>query len=231
VLDRRTGKGVETNEYGFFSITVPPGMMRLSIYYLGYEPIEQEFLLESNRRFRFSLKTSLTLPEIEVYATDSTSSGGLKSGITINTFNAEDIEYLPSLGGEPDLIRAAHLLPGVQTGTDGIGGIHVRGGNSEHNLILIDGVPVYNVMHAAGLFSVFNTDAIRSAQLLKGGFPARYGGRLSSVLDIHTKEGNLKKYSGQVEAGLLTLRASLEGPIVKDKSSFFVSARQSFLNW
>lgn len=230
VMDRRSGKGVETNEYGFFSITVPAGSVRLSVYYLGYEPIEQEVLLESNQQLRFALKTSLTLPLVEIFATDSTNNN-LKSGLTTNTFSAADIEQLPSLGGEPDLIRAAHLLPGIQTGADGIGGIHVRGGNPEHNLVLIDGVPVYNVVHAAGLFSVFNTDAIRSAQLLKGGFPARYGGRLSSVLDIHTKEGNLKQLSGQVEAGLLTLRASLEGPIVKDKSSFFVSARHSFLNW
>lgn len=230
VLDRRTGKGVETNEYGFFSITLPAGRVSLSIYYLGYEPIQQEFLLEGDKKLHLSLQSSLTLPEIVVFATDS-SDTPLKSGITTNTFSAADIEQLPSLGGEPDLIRAIHLLPGIQTGTDGIGGIHVRGGNAEHNLVLIDGVPVYNILHAAGLFSVFNTDAIRSAQLLKGGFPARYGGRLSSVLDIHTKEGNLKHFAGQVEAGLLTLRASLEGPIVKDKSSFFVSARQSFLNW
>lgn len=230
IIDQRSGKGVETNEYGFFSLTVPAGILTLSIYYLGYEPIQQELNLEKNERLRVGLQISLTLPEVEVYATDSSSSN-LKSGITTNTFSAEDIEQLPSLGGEPDLIRATHLLPGIQTGADGIGGISVRGGNPEHNLILIDGVPVYNVLHAAGLFSVFNSDAIRSAQLLKGGFPARYGGRLSSVLDIHTKEGNLKKMGGQVEAGLLTLRAYLEGPIVKDKSSFFVSARQSFLNW
>lgn len=230
VLDQRSGKGVETNEYGFFSITVPGGHLRLSIYYLGYEPLQQELLLEKNVQIRVALKSSLTLPEVEVFATDSTSSA-LRSGISTNTFNAEAIEQLPSLGGEPDLIRTTHLLPGIQTGADGIGGIHVRGGNPEHNLILIDGVPVYNVLHAAGLFSVFNSDAIRSAQLLKGGFPARYGGRLSSVLDIHTKEGNMKRFRGQVEAGLLTLRASLEGPIIKNKSSFFISARQSLLNW
>ncbi|MFN7116085.1 MAG: carboxypeptidase-like regulatory domain-containing protein [Saprospiraceae bacterium] len=230
VLDQRTGKGVETNEYGFFSITVPAGNLRLSIYYLGYESMQQEFLLAQNEQIRVALRPSLTLPEVQVYATDSTS-GMLKSGVSTNTFNAGDIEQMPALGGEPDLIRTTHLLPGIQTGADGIGGIHVRGGNPEHNLILIDGVPVYNVSHAAGLFSVFNTDAIRSAQLLKGGFPARYGGRLASVLDIHTKEGNMKRFGGQVEAGLLTLRASLEGPIIKDKSSFFVSARQSLLNW
>jgi outer membrane cobalamin receptor len=230
VLDRRLGKGVETNEYGFFSLTLPEGEVRLSAYYLGYIPQEYVIQLNSDKEVTISLSASLSLPEVEVIARDSITSG-LRSGISTNLLDAEDVRSLPALGGEPDLIRATHFLPGVQTGTDGIGGIHIRGGNPEHNLILIDGVPVYNALHAAGLFSVFNTDAIRSAQLIKGGFPARYGGRLSSVLDVHTKEGNMNRLSGQAEVGLLTARASLEGPIVKDKGSFFVSARRSFLNW
>lgn len=230
VLDRRLGKGAETNEYGFFSLTLPEGEVRLSAYYLGYIPQEYSIKLNSDKEITISLSASLSLPEIEVVARDSIT-GGIRSGISTNIFNAEEIRSLPALGGEPDLIRATHFLPGVQTGTDGIGGIHIRGGNSEHNLILIDGVPVYNALHAAGLFSVFNTDAIRSAQLIKGGFPARYGGRLSSVLDVHTKEGNMNRLSGQAEIGLLTARASLEGPIVQEKGSFFVSARKSFLNW
>lgn len=230
VVDRRSGKGVETNEYGFFSLTIPPGAVRLNVYYFGYEGLEQEITLTGNQQLKLQLRSALTLPEVQVSAREAVN-GSTRSGISANTFSAEEIEQLPSLGGEPDLIRAAHLLPGVQTGADGVGGIHVRGGNPEHNLILIDGVPVYNATHAAGLFSIFNTDAIRSAQLLKGGFPAQYGGRLSSVLDIHTKEGNLKRFGGQVEVGLLTLRASLEGPIIKNKSSFFVSGRRSILNW
>lgn len=230
VFDRKLGKGIATNDYGFFSLTLPAGEVQLSVNYLGYEASEQIFSLQQNQRVRIRLEAAMMLPQVEIIAHDSLTRG-LPSGASTTYFNASDIKQLPSLGGEPDLIRSIHLLPGIQTGTDGIGGIHVRGGNSEHNLILIDGVPVYNVMHAGGLFSVFNTDAIRSAQLYKGGFPARYGGRLSSILDIHTKEGNMKKFSGQVEAGLLTLRASLEGPIVKDKASFFVSARRSYLNW
>ncbi len=230
VLDRRLGKGVETNEYGFFSLTLPEGEVRLSAYYLGYIPQEYAIKLNKDKKIVLSLSASLSLPEIEVVARD-TMIGGIRSGMSANILNAEDVRSLPALGGEPDLIRAAYFLPGVQTGTDGIGGIHIRGGNPEHNLILIDGVPVYNALHAAGLFSVFNTDAIRSAQLIKGGFPARYGGRLSSVLDVHTKEGNLNRLSGQAEIGLLTARASLEGPIVPEKGSFFISARKSFLNW
>ncbi len=230
VLDRKLGKGTETNEYGFFSLTLPEGEVRLSVYYLGYIPQEYVLKLNSDTQLRINLSASLLLPEIEVVARDSITTG-LRSGISTDYFTGEDIELLPSLGGEPDFIRVTHLLPGVQTGTDGIGGIHVRGGNPEHNLILIDGVPVYNPLHAGGLFSVFNSDAIRSAQLIKGGFSARYGGRLSSVLDIHTKDGNVNRLSGHAEIGLLTARASLEGPIVKEKGSFFVSARRSFLNW
>lgn len=230
VLDRRLGIGVETNEYGFFSLTLPEGTVRLSVYYLGYIPQEYALKLNGDKKINITLSASLLLPEIEVIATDSITSG-IRSGISINSLSAEDIKSLPSLGGESDLIRTTHLLPGVHTGTDGVGGIHVRGGNPEHNLILIDGVPVYNALHAGGLFSVFNTNAIRSAQLIKGGFPARYGGRLSSVLDIHTKEGNMNRFSGQAEIGLLTAKASLEGPIVKEKGSFFVSARRSFINW
>lgn len=230
IIEKKSGKGVETNEYGFFSITLPAGEATLTALYLGYEAQEYTFNLNSNQRLAISLQSSLTLPLIEVIARDSITKG-LKSGISTDFISLKDIKQLPTLGGEPDIIRLTHLMPGIQTGTDGIGGIHVRGGNSEHNLVLIDGVPVYNISHAAGLFSIFNTSAIRSAQLLKSGFPARYGGRLASVLDIQTKEGNLHKFNGELEGGLLTGRILLEGPIIREKSSFLVSARHSFLNW
>ncbi len=230
ILDRRSGKGAATNEYGFFSLTLPEGEARIGVHYLGYIPQEYVIKLNSDKRLTVELSASLLLPEVTVIARDSLWSKTLP-GFEGNYFNPDNIKMLPGLGGESDLLRAIHLLPGVQTGTDGIGGIHVRGGNPEHNLILVDGVPVYNPLHAAGLFSIFNTEAIRSAQLIKGNFSARYGGRLSSVLDVHTKEGNMNRLSGQAEVGLLTTRASLEGPLVKEKSSFFVSARQSLLNW
>lgn len=230
IWDFKRGKGVETNEYGFFSITLPAGEIQLSIFQLGYVSSKENLLLQNNQQVTFALKSASTLPEVEVIAHDSLTKG-LKSGTSVTNFDTEELERLPALGGEADLVRAAHFLPGVQTGADGIGGIHVRGGSPEQNLVLMDGVPVYNVQHAGGLFSIFNTDAIRSAQLYKGGFPARYGGRLSSVLDIHTKDGNMKHLSGQVEAGLLTFKGSLEGPLIKDKASFFISGRHSFINW
>lgn len=230
IYDRRSNKGTVTNEYGFYSLTIYGGPIELSFSYLGYENVLYDFLLETNRRINIALRNDLTLAEILVIATDENTLED-KDKISQENLSIGDIERLPNLAGESDLVRTTHLLPGVQTGTDGIGGIHIRGGNPDHNLILIDGVPIYNISHAAGLFSIFNTSAINSAKLSKGGFSARYGGRLSSVLDVHTKEGNKKDFKGRLDVGLLTGRLSMEGPIVKDKSSFFVSSRYSYLNW
>ena len=230
VKDKKSNQTTYTNEYGFYSLTLAAGAVDLSFSYLGYELKNYSFYLDRNLRLNLKLKTALTLEEIVVYPNDSTLSQN-NNGTSIDYLELADIKSIPSLAGEPDVIRTSHLLPGVQTGTDGIGGIFVRGGNAGHNLILIDGVPVYNVSHAAGLFSIFNTNAIRSAKLMKGGFPARYGGRLSSILDIRTKEGNMERFKGAIETGLLTGRATLEGPLIKGKSSFFFSGRHSFLNW
>jgi hypothetical protein len=131
------------------------------------------------------------------------------------------------IGGEADLFQAAYLLNGITTGADGVGGLHVRGGNLDQNLILLDGAPVYRPEHAIGILSVFNSDAIRSAKVYKGNFPAKYGNRLSSVLDVQTTEGNNQRYEGKLSVGLLTAKASFQGPIVKNAASFFVSYRRS----
>lgn len=230
IYDRRSKKGTITNEYGFYSLTIYGGPVELSFSYLGYETVLYDFLLETDRRINITLLNDLTLEEILVIAADQDPEEE-KDQISQDNLSITDIESLPNLAGESDLVRTTHLLPGVQTGTDGVGGIHIRGGNADHNLILIDGVPIYNISHAAGLFSIFNTSAINSARLSKGGFSARYGGRLSSVLDVHTKEGNKKEFKGRLDLGLLTGRLSLEGPLAKDKSSFFISGRYSYLNW
>lgn len=227
VQDIASGQGTATNDYGFFSLQLPPGKVDLHFSYLGYEPRMLSFNVEEDHHFTLSLQTSLTLEEVVVIATD-TAIGSMQSG---HVLDPKLLQEFPRLGGEADLVRMAYLLPGVQTGTDGVEGMHVRGGSSGQNLVLIDGVPVYYVAHAAGVFSIFNADAIRSANLIKGGFPARYGGRLSSVLDIRTKEGNSKKLVGSAEAGLISGRLSLEGPLIKDKSSFFLAGRWSYLNW
>lgn len=231
IADQLGLRGAVSNEYGFFSLTLTAGEVQLETSYLGYESRRQRLLLAEHISLDIQLSSNTTLPEIVVVPTEGTaanSSQPLKPPTNGDLLLAT--QYLPSLTGEPDPIRTLHLLPGIQTGTDGVEGLHIRGGDPGQNLVLIDGVPVYNISHAAGLFSVFNAGAIRSASLLTGSFPARYGGRLSGVLDIHTRDGNLNKLSGSAEIGLLTGRLSLEGPIIKGRTSFFISARQSFLH-
>lgn len=227
VQDLISGQGAATNDYGFFSLQLPQGKVELRFSYLGFEPRVISFTVDKDYQFTLSLQSSLTLKEVLVIAQD-TVIGSVQSNHILDPQQLQDI---PRLGGEADLVRMAYLMPGVQTGTDGVEGMHVRGGSAGQNLVLIDGVPVYYVAHAAGVFSIFNADAIRSANLIKGGFPARYGGRLSSVLDVRTKEGNSKKMAGSAEAGLISGKLSLEGPLIKDKSSFFVAGRWSYLNW
>jgi len=225
-----SNRGATTNEYGFFSLTLPAGETEILFSYTGYESQVQHIALQSNQQVNIALKGLVALPEVVVVANDS-SEKARRLAWSDEILSIAEVRTLPALGGESDLIRATHLLPGVQTGTDGVGGIHVRGGNPGQNLVLIDGVPVYNISHAAGVFSIFNTNAVRSARFVKGGFPARYGGMLSSVLDVRTKEGNKKQFAGSAELGALSGRLSLEGPIQKEKSSFFVSGRWSFLDW
>lgn len=228
VFDRISKRGAVTNAYGFYSLTLEEGQVDLSFSYLGYHPQYVKLELLENARINLSMENDLTLSEVVVHATDSNTL--VTNDISVDVINVSDVKRLPALGGEKDILRTAHLLPGVQTGTDGVGGIYVRGGNSGQNLILIDGVPVYYISHAVGLFSIFNSEAIRTAKLVKGGFPAHYGGRLSSVLDIRTKEGNMKALKGWVNLGLLTGSAGVEGPLVKDKSSFFLSGRMAYLD-
>jgi outer membrane cobalamin receptor len=140
------------------------------------------------------------------------------------------IKALPVLLGEADVLKSLQLMPGVQSGSEGTSGLYVRGGGPDQNLILLDGVPVYNASHLFGFFSVFNADAISSVKLIKGGFPARYGGRLSSVIDIRMKEGNMKEFHGEGSIGNVSSKFTFEGPIIKDKSSFIISARRTYID-
>lgn len=229
IMDQISGKGTSTNIYGFFSLTIPAGKVQLICSYLGYQIQALNINLESNQRIELALEPFLTLEEIVVIARDSFSLKSLKNNgeeLPLNVLRA-----FPQLGGEGDVIRFTHMLPGVQIGADGVGGIHVRGGSADQNLILLDGVPVYNATHAVGVFSIFNSSAIRSAQLYKGHFPARYAGRLSSVLDIRTKEGNQKNFTTELQTGVVGGRLTLEGPIVKDKGAFFFAGRRSYLDF
>ncbi|MFK7932971.1 MAG: TonB-dependent receptor [Saprospiraceae bacterium] len=230
VFDSASGKGTVTNEYGFYSLTIPNGNRALSFSYLGYQPTVRRIDVKQDQVLSIDLQPSLTLQEVVVVAADTLITSGSDAGSNQRNVSPNQVENLPALGGESDLHRSLQLLPGVQTGPDGVGGLHIRGGSIDQNFTLIDGVPVYNPSHALGVFSIFNTSAIRTSTLFKGGFPARYGGRLSSVLDVRTKEGNLKEIRGEASIGLVAARFSLEGPIKKDRTSFFLSARHSLVN-
>ncbi|MFK8102523.1 MAG: TonB-dependent receptor [Saprospiraceae bacterium] len=222
-------QGTSSNSYGFYSITLLEGKQELNFSYLGYQTIVRSLHLTQNLNLNITLSPSLTLAEIVVRANDALQASN-PTDLVEDNLPLDVLKKLPSLGGEPDVLRMAQLLPGIQSGADGIGGIHVRGGNADQNLILLDGVPVYNPLHAIGAFSIFNADAIKSARLFKGNFPARYGGRLSSVFDIRTKEGNQKKYSVKAGIGITAAKILVEGPIVKNKSSFLITARRSLIN-
>ena len=230
LYDPESGRGAATNEYGFFSLRLPHGHRTLLISYTGYQTLELPIMLDQNRMLQPKLKGSSTLNPIVV------TSGETSVPLTDRTRSANGelaldvLQRLPTLLGEGDLGRALTLYAGVQTGADGIGGMHIRGGSIDQNLYLLDGVPIYNASHALGFLSVFNTSAVRNARLIKGSFPARYGGRLSSVLDVRTREGNFNRWGGEATLGLLSARASLEGPIVKNRVAIFLSGRQSLLN-
>ena len=229
VYSKELNKGTTTNPYGFYSLTLPVGSWQLSVSYLGYQLQEPQFNLSADLELDLELEPSLTLDSIVITARPFLETNQ-STPLGTNIFIPEEMEVLPTLGGEADVIRLAYTMPGVQTGADGYGGLSVRGGNVDQNLILLDGVPVYNPSHLLGIYSVFNGSAIRSAKLIKGGFSARYGGRVSSVLDVRTKEGNNKAYEVEGDIGLTSGKFSVEGPIVKEKSSFFVSARRSFID-
>ncbi|NNE28233.1 MAG: TonB-dependent receptor plug domain-containing protein [Saprospiraceae bacterium] len=221
--------GTNTNFYGFFSLQVPVGFRHLRFNYFGegtHHPV-QEFLQDTT--LLIELETAKTLSEIIVEPTEVFPDFRLEE-IGKERITNERVAGLPSLGGESDLFRTAFLLPGVQSGGDGLGGMYVRGGNTDQNLILLDGVPVYNAAHLVGIFSIFNPEAIRSSELMKGGISAKYGGRLSSIFDVRTREGNERKFSVNGGVGLISAKLSIEGPIQRDSSAYFLSFRRSLLD-
>ncbi len=228
IYDPLTRKGTLSNAYGFYSITLPEGIYTFRFSYLGYQALQQKTQLAEDIEQDISLDPSLTLTEVVVIANEQNFRA--TEDISTDQIALEQFESLPSLGGEEDLIRMSHLLPGVQTGADGVGGIHIRGGNADQNSILLDEVPVYNPAHMVGVFSIFNSSAIKNAELIKGNFPARYGGRLSSVLNVRTKDGNNKQLGGEATLGLTSARLTLEGPLKREVGSFLVSGRHSFVN-
>ena len=226
VVDSRSGKGTVTNPYGRFSLTLPRGEVELKVQYVGYEPQHFAFTLDKNRQLSVRLVPSLQLDEVTITAErvgDSRSSQMSATEMTV-----EKIKSVPVMFGEADIIKALQLMPGVQSGSEGNSGMYVRGGGPDENLFLLDGVPLYNVSHLGGFFSAFNTDAVKNVTLYKGSFPARFGGRLSSVVDITQNNGNDQELHGNVSVGLISAKLNLEGPIVKEKTTFSVSARRTY---
>jgi len=220
--------GAISNEYGFYSITIPKGKQTLIVQYGGYSTDSIPVSLNQNMTQDIKLTTqSKALKEIVV--------SGQKSNDNITTaqtglqkLDMTEINKLPVLFGEKDIIKSLQLLPGVKSNGDGGGGIFVRGGTGDENLILLDEAVVYNSSHLLGFFSTFNSDAIKNVDLYKGTAPAQYGGRLSSVMDIRMKDGNKQKYEADGSIGIISSKLSVEGPIVKDKGSFFISGRRTY---
>lgn len=229
VYDLRNGKGAVTNNYGFFSLTLPKDSASLQVSYIGFEPIVKHIMVEHDMQLNIELSASILLDAIEVTATQV---DRIQENVQMSKIDVpiEQIKDVPALLGEVDVLKALQLLPGVQSGGEGQTGLYVRGGSPDQNLVLLDGVPVYSVAHVAGLFSVFNADAIKNVSLIKGGFPARYGGRLSSVLEISMKDGNKREFHGEGSIGLITSKLTLEGPINKGRTSFLISGRRTYID-
>jgi len=228
VVERSSGKGSVSNNYGFYSITLPPGKVVLSSSYVGYEPCFVTFELTCDTMIDLSLSPAGVLGEVVIKGI-SPRSDVLNSRVGVSDVPASRVKSLPALLGETDVVKTLQRLPGVTGGTEGMSGLFVRGGDGDDNLFLLDGNPVYHTDHVFGFFSAFNPDAVKNATFYKGSFPAEYGGRLSSVVDVRTNEGNRKEYHGNISIGLLAARANLEGPIIKDRSSFNVSVRRTWM--
>lgn len=220
--------GVTTNEYGFYSITLPEGTYTVLISYLGFEDITQQITLTENRRKDFLLSEEAEQLE-EVVVTENVEKMDIrKPQMSVNTLSVGTIKKIPVILGEADVIKSILLLPGVTNAGEGASGFNVRGGAADQNLILLDEAIIFNSSHLFGFFSVFNPDAIKDVKLYKGGIPARYGGRVSSVLDIFQKEGNSKEFKMNGGIGAVASRLLLEGPIKKDKAAFLIGGRASY---
>ncbi|MEZ4722305.1 MAG: TonB-dependent receptor [Flavobacteriales bacterium] len=230
VLIKELNAGTVTNEYGFYSLSVAPGSYTIEYSFIGFETVSESINLTSNITKNVEIGFSETLLE-EVVITEEKEDEALTSvEMSVEKLDIAQVKKIPQLLGEADIIRSIQLLPGVTTVGEGATGFNVRGGNIDQNLILLDESPVFSSSHLFGFFSVFNADAIKDAKLYKGGVPAKYGGRLSSVLDIRQKEGNLKQLGVSGGVGLLFSRLTIEAPIWKDRASFIVSGRRSYFD-
>ncbi len=219
--------GTTTNAYGYYSISLPPGNHEVQVSYIGYNSISEKINVSANRKIDYKLSVSNQLQEVIVMA-EKNNSNVSNPIMGVEKLNVKDIKNIPVLFGERDILKTLQLLPGVKSAGEGNSGFYVRGGATDHNLILLDEAPVYNASHLLGFFSTFNADAIKDVTVYKGGMPAQYGGRLASVLDIRMNDGNKKNYTFEGGIGLISSKLKIEGPIKEDKSSFMVSGRRTY---
>ena len=220
-----------TNGYGFYSLTLNKGNYPVVFSYMGYKEVTRDILMSENTRLSLEMEEDkLEIKEVEIVGQDH-GTDARNSQMSAFRITQKLLTQLPGFGGNVDIIRALQAVPGIQTYGDGSALYYVRGGNSDQNLMLIDDVPVYNPSHLFGFFSAFAPDAINDVQVYKGDFPAKFGGRLSSVIDIKAREGNLKRFGFSGNVGPYASNLSVEGPIIRDRGSFLISGRISTLNW
>ena len=231
VFLKGTNVGSITNEYGFYSITAPKGDYTLIISYVGYKTLKKTITLNKNEKLNFELSESTTeLDAVLITAEESEQLNIRSPQMSVSKVNVETIKKMPVVLGEVDLIKSIQLLPGVTSGAEGTGGFNVRGGAADQNLVLLDEAIIYNTSHLFGFFSVFNADAIKDVKLYKGGIPSKFGGRVSSVLDVRQKDGNSKEFNINGGIGFISSRLAVEGPSFKDKGSFLIAGRGSYIH-
>lgn len=228
VYVRELETGTATNLYGFYSISLAPGTYALIYSYIGYQTIEKKIELEKNITLNIEMNVKEEMLQEVVIQGEINRENLKKAETSVFRMDTRTIQQIPAFMGEVDIIKAIQLLPGVQSAAEGTSGFSVRGGNPDQNLILLDEATVYNASHLMGFFSVFNNDAIKDVTLYKGDIPAAYGGRLSSLLDVRMKEGNMKHFAGTGGIGTISSRLTLEGPIYKDRISFVLSGRRTY---
>lgn len=224
VLESRQHVGTATNPYGFYTLTLPEGDSELIFSYLGYETQHNSFPLNKDTVLNIRLNGNNELAEV-IILSDKKEAGIQATAMGAHDIPMAQIQHTPTVLGEADILKTIQLMPGVQAGTEGFSGLYVRGGGPDQNLILLDGIPIYNADHLLGVFSIFTPEAVKKVTLFKSSFPARYGGRLSSIVDVRTNDGDMKNYHGTFSIGTLTSKLHLEGPIVKDRTSFSLSGR------
>ena len=223
ILEKESGVGAVTNYFGYYTLTLPAGEYDFHYSYVGYSESVLHINMRRDTVVNVALMAGETLSSSHIVARKD---AGIQSTyLGAIDIPAAQIKNTPVLFGEADVLKVLQMMPGVQGGNEGFSGIYVRGGGPDENLIMLDGVPIYNVDHMLGIFSVFQPEAIKKVTLYKGSFPARYGGRVSSIVDIRTNDGNMKENHGTVSIGLISDKLHLEGPIIKDKLAYSVSAR------